>query len=196
MQQSTSRELFAYWDRVRNGRIAPCRFDIDPARIASLLPETFIAECASLRGYPFRLAGTKICEQFGWELRGTDLLTLWTLEDRHAVAGLIRDILDNGAVGHVVFRATTRTNREAVFELVLLPLIHNGTAINLLLGAIVAIDPPFWLGAEPLERRELIDLQLHRPGTVPAFMTGGADIARVARVRLRVVEGGAGRERA
>jgi hypothetical protein len=68
MQQPTSRQLYAYWDRVRNGRVAPRRSEVEPAKIAALLPETFIAECAGMLGYRFRLAGTK--RQFGRELRG------------------------------------------------------------------------------------------------------------------------------
>ncbi|MHA1517659.1 MAG: PAS domain-containing protein [Alphaproteobacteria bacterium] len=31
MRQPTSNQLFAYWDHLRNGRIAPRRFDIEPA---------------------------------------------------------------------------------------------------------------------------------------------------------------------
>ena len=45
MQQTTTRQLYAYWDRVRNGRVTPRRFEIEPAKIANLLPETLIAEC-------------------------------------------------------------------------------------------------------------------------------------------------------
>ncbi|MGI8724602.1 MAG: PAS domain-containing protein [Methyloceanibacter sp.] len=59
------KQLYAYWDRVRNGRPAPRRFEIEPAKIAPLLPETFIAQCSSLSGYRFRLVGTRICEHFG-----------------------------------------------------------------------------------------------------------------------------------
>ncbi|WP_372930848.1 PAS domain-containing protein, partial [Methyloceanibacter sp.] len=44
MQQPTSKQLFAYWDHIRNGRIAPRRFEIEPAKIANILRETFIAE--------------------------------------------------------------------------------------------------------------------------------------------------------
>ena len=99
MQQPTSRQLYAYWDRVRNGRIAPRRFEIEPAKIASILPETFIAEGAGLLGYRFRLAGTKICEQFGRELRGADLLGLWEEPDRDAFASLLRNVFTDAAVG-------------------------------------------------------------------------------------------------
>jgi len=191
MQQPTSRQLYAYWDRVRNGRVAPRRFEVEPAKIAALLPETFIAECAGMLGYRFRLAGTKICEQFGRELRGADLLSLWDTDDRDAVASLLRNVFTDAAVGHFVFRAYSRTNRQASFELVLLPLIHTGEAINRVLGAITAIEPPFWLGAEPLSRQEIVEMHLHWPdGAPPPAARSGAEAVRLARRRFRVFEGG------
>lgn len=193
MQQPTSRQLYAYWDRVRNGRLAPRRFEIEPAKIAALLPETFIAESAGQLGYRFRLAGTKICEQFGRELRGADLLSLWEQEDRESVASLLRSVFTDAAVGHGVFRAYARTNRQAGFELVLMPLIHTGETVNRILGAITAIEPPFWLGAEPLLRQEIVELNLHWPDGVPAFVAqGGAEVISLASRRFRVLEGGLG----
>jgi hypothetical protein len=191
MQQPTSRQLYAYWDRVRNGRVAPRRFEIEPAKIAAFLPETFIAECAGMLGYRFRLAGTKICEQFGRELRGADLLGLWEAQDRDAVASLLRNVFTDAAVGHFLFRAYSRTNRPANFELVLLPLIHTGEAINRVLGAITAIEPPFWLGAEPLSRQEIVEMHLHWPdGPPPPAPPSDTEVVRLARRRFRVFEGG------
>lgn len=196
MQQPTSRQLYAYWDRVRNGRVAPRRFEIEPAKIASLLPETFIVEGAGILGYRFRLAGTRICEQFGRELRGADLLGLWKSSDRDAVASLLRNVFSDAAVGHGRFRAYAGNNREANFELIFLPLIHTGEAINRILGAITAIEPPFWLGAEPLLRQEIVELNLHWPDGVPAFMAqGGGEVISLARRRFRVVAGGLGRDK-
>src|SRR5712691_933285 len=113
MQQSTSRQLYAYWDRVRNGRNAPRRFEIEPAKIAPILAETFIAEVTGLFSCRFRLAGTKICEQFGRELRGTDLMSLWGPKDRNAFASLLRNVFSDAAVGKVLFRAYTETHRQA-----------------------------------------------------------------------------------
>jgi len=198
MQQTTSKQLYAYWDRVRNGRRAPQRFEIEPAKIAPLLPETFIAECTGPHGVRFRLAGTKICEQFGRELRGIELLSLWEPDDQEALASLLRSILTGAAMGDVVFQAHTEENRQAKFELVLMPLIHAGHTVNRLLGAISAIDPPFWLGASPLVRQEIIDLDLHWPDATSAFIaTSGrarrphaTDAVRPVRRRFRVYEGG------
>jgi hypothetical protein len=197
MQQLTSRQLYAYWDRVRNGRIAPRRFEIEPAKIASLLPETFIAELTGLRSYRFRLAGTRICEYFGRELRGTDLMSLWSPKDRDAFASLLRTVSTDGAVGQVVFYAYTETHRRAKFELVLMPLTHTSDTINRVLGAVTAIEPPFWLGAAPLTLQEIIEVHLHWPDgapvlTEPAPMAqpAASEIVHFARRRFRVFEGG------
>lgn len=189
MQQPTSRQLYAYWDRVRNGRVAPRRFEIEPAKIAGLLAETFIVEGANLRGFRFRLAGTRICEQFGRELRGVDFMSLWDLRDRDAVASLLRNVLTDAAVGYGSFRAFSRTEREARFEILLMPLIHTGEEISRVLGVITAIEPPFWLGAEPLLRHEIVELKLHWPDGTPAPQQT-ASIVHLDRAKFRVLEGG------
>lgn len=144
-------------------------------------------------GYRFRLAGTKICEQFGRELRGVDLLSLWEASDRDALASLLRNIFSDAAVGYARFRSHTGSNRRADFEFLLLPLIHAGDTINRVLGAITAIDPPFWLGSEPLMRQEIIELNLHWPDGVPAFMAKeGAEVISLAQRRFRLPPGGLG----
>jgi hypothetical protein len=194
MQQPTTRQLYAYWDHVRNGRVAPRRFEIEPSMIAAVLPETFIVEGTGALGYRFRLAGTRICEQFGRELRGADLLSLWQGADRDAVASLLRNVVADGVVGHGHFRAYSCSDRQASFEFVLLPLIHTGDTINRVLGAITAIEPPFWLGAEPLLRQEILELNLHRPDGHPSLPPPASEVISVGSRRFRVLEGGLGGE--
>ncbi len=155
------------------------------------MPETFIAEGAGGLGFRFRLAGTKICEQFGKELRGIDLLSLWDKDDREQIAALLHTVFTDGAVAHGLFRSFTGTNREASFELVLMPLIHAGETINRLLGVITAIEPPFWLCAEPLVRHEIVELHLHWPDGPPEpAPRESAEIVHLSPRRFRVLEGG------
>jgi hypothetical protein len=168
MQQATSRQLYEYWNVTRNGRAAPHRLEIEPAKIASLLPEVFIAECDGLFTYRFRLAGTKICEQFGRELRGCDFLTLWDIEDRNALAAMLRKVSREGAVGHVLCAGQADANRQAKFELVVMPLAHDGEVVTRLLGAMTAIEPPAWLGSAPLQRQRLLEVQLLWPDEAPS----------------------------
>ena len=82
MKQRTSHILFNYWNDVRGDRLAPRRFDIEPSRISKILAETFILERVDSHTYVFRLAGTKICEQFGIEFRGRNFLDFAGDSDR------------------------------------------------------------------------------------------------------------------
>jgi hypothetical protein len=189
MQQPTSRQLYAYWDRVRNGRVAPRRCEIEPAKISALLPEIFIAERTADRRCRFRLAGTRICRQFGRELRGADLLGLWAEDDRVALAAFLRALFTDAAVGYGRFRAYARDDRHVSFEFLLLPLIQRSRTINRMLGAITAIEPPFWLGTEPLLRQELVALNSHRPDAAPSLMKRpGAQVIYLAGRRFRGAE--------
>jgi hypothetical protein len=181
MQQLTSRQLYAYWDRLRNGRPAPARCEIEPANIPALLSETFIAESVSDSVYRFRLAGTRICQQFGRELSGTDLLGLWPDGDREALAHLLRAVCMDSLVGYGNFRAYARADRKVNFEFLLLPLTPRSGNVNQVLGAITAIELPYWLGTEPLLRQELSGLKLHRPHAAPTFgKRGGAEVIYLA----------------
>ncbi|TAN01215.1 MAG: PAS domain-containing protein, partial [Rhizobiaceae bacterium] len=56
MKHSGSVDLFQYWDRLRAGRTAPRRTEIEPADIKSLLADTFILEQDSRGEAVFRLA--------------------------------------------------------------------------------------------------------------------------------------------
>src|SRR5690606_24764284 len=77
MKNDTSRVLFHYWNAIRGTRRAPRRFEIEPARISRILPEAFILEQRDVDTYRFRIAGTRLCELFGMELRGHNFLELW-----------------------------------------------------------------------------------------------------------------------
>jgi hypothetical protein len=102
---------------------------------------------------------------------------------------MLHAVFADGAVGHG--RPFTATNRQATFELVLMPLIHTGETIDRLLGVITAIEPPFWLGGEPLQGHEPIELHLNWPDGPPAHAEReSAEIVRLSPRRFRVLDGG------
>jgi hypothetical protein len=61
MKLDGSIALFQYWDRLRAGRLAPKRTEIEPADIKTLLADTFILEKDARGEAVFRLAGTRLC---------------------------------------------------------------------------------------------------------------------------------------
>jgi hypothetical protein len=64
-------QLNAYWQRQRRGRVMPARADIEPLEIKALLPYLLIADVfddpVRVR---YRLAGTAICDAFGYNIAG------------------------------------------------------------------------------------------------------------------------------
>ena len=68
------RRLRDYWESRQRGRAVPARADIDPAEIKPLLPYLLIADLSAnpLR-VRIRLAGTEVCEAFGFNIAGRRL---------------------------------------------------------------------------------------------------------------------------
>lgn len=196
-------KLLAYWNEVRRGRLAPRRFEIEPSRIAELLPDTFILERVDAETYRFRLAGTRMCELLGSELRGSGFLDSWRAADRSALAGQLSIMSFQGAVGYLTLEAVAADGRSADFEILLLPLIHSPDTIDRFLGIIAPIDPPIWLGAVRFERRQLLSSELIWPDGRPHSIVErlghqapflpevrNARIVRADRRAFRVYDGG------
>ena len=202
MKQPTSRILYNYWNDIRGLRMAPTRFEIEPAQIAPILSETFILERTPDANYPFRLAGTRICERFGQELRGLDFTCL-AGDDRNIVRKALETVTADSAVAVVEFEAETDDGRSAAFEAIVLPLMHPDHQVTRYLGAISAIDAPAWLGAETLSPSGLLGHEIIWPeGRPPGMLDtddrqlpfapelAAARIVRINRRQFRVLDGG------
>ncbi|KAB2939524.1 MAG: PAS domain-containing protein [Hyphomicrobium sp.] len=207
LKHKTSQILLAYWNKVRGNRTTPRRFEIEPARIASILPSTFILERIDAEAYRFRLAGTNVCDIFGTELRGTNFLDGWSAMDRLALIRHLAALAKQGAVERIHMEAAPVARASTPFEVLLLPLRHTGDDIDRVLGALVPLDPPHWLGELPLTSKRIIAHELVWPGGAPTIVDEGrvrndvpvllpADHARIVRSerrQFRVFEGGLGR---
>ena len=203
MKQTASLWLFTYWNELRRGRKAPNRFEVDPMKIGPLLPETFILETGSNpQDCRFRLAGTRLCEAYGHDLKGRDFLSFWKERNDHeAIASLLMTISEDGSAGLLEMTAINQNRESCKFEILLLPLVHSGGRVNRIMGCMSAISEPSWLGSKPLIAQKLDDLELIWPDAKPKFaMAGDENLAVIpsgqgrivtAKGRLfRVVEGG------
>ena len=205
LQHKTSQALFAYWDKVRADRATPRRFEIEPGKIAGILPSTFILERIDAETYRFRLAGTHVCELFGVELRGTNFLDGWSAVDRISLVRHLAALVKQGAVETLHMEAAPVARGSSPFEVVLLPLRHSGEDIDRILGGFSALDAPHWLGELPLAAKRIIAHELTWPAGGPKVAehtmspqapvmlpTRHARIVRSERRQFRVFEGGRG----
>jgi hypothetical protein len=167
MRRRTSQTLFDYWNEVRGDRLAPRRFDIEPARISSILAETFILERLDPHTFRFRLAGTRICEIFGQELRNTSFLQLFPADDRLHLGRQLGTIAEQGGVCVVEFRASAGDRKSVLFECMILPLTDPRGVVTRYLGAISPSENPEWLGTEAVSIRSLVRDELIWPDGRP-----------------------------
>ena len=203
MRHKTSQILFAYWNEVRAGRLAPRRFDIEPSRIADVLSDALILERVDFETFRFRLAGTRLCEHLGSDVRGSNMFDLFDEPGRITLERHCAAICKQGAVGVFTLAADLPSGVTAEFELVQLPLIHTNETIDRLLGA---MSPLRALERIPAGTRwRLTESDLIWPDGRPHQIAGAmslptqtpfadhirrARIVRVDRRQFRVYDGG------
>jgi hypothetical protein len=169
MRQDGSIKLFQYWDRLRNGRPAPKRTDIEPADIKSLLADTFILEKDSRGEAVFRLAGTRLCAVFGREMKGFSFASLWPAKDQQMIGRLTQSAFVAKSVIIITFDGLSHGGRFNSFELLLLPL-DGGHGHPRSLGALMPAAKPFWLGADPIVECHISALRVVDPDREPLFL--------------------------
>ncbi len=173
MKHKTNKALFAYWDSVRAHRQAPQRFEIDPSKISAILPYTFILERRDAETFSFRLAGTRICDIFGHELRGSNFLDSWDTIDRLPLLRQFSTLTRQGSVG-VIYLEIAATGEESIeCEVLLLPLRHTRDTIDRVLGSFAPLQSPAWLGEKAVVSKRVIANELVWPLRDP-----GAGISR------------------
>ena len=163
MQKQSTKTLYDYWNTLRGSRSAPDRRDIDPTKIRGALANTFILELNDNREFDFRLAGSHICAAYSRELKGRSFTRLWHPRDRDAMETLVRAVTEDHAVALITFQGITSLNTKLAVETILLPVRHNGSTQTRLLGAMTAMDEPYWFGSQPIVEQRITGLRLIWP---------------------------------
>lgn len=188
MKHPSARALLAYWDRLRNGRAAPERAEIDPAEIGRLLGDIFLLENGDNPRHAVRLAGTRLCALIGHEMRGRGLGAFFAAEDRPTLFGLLEAVADGQIPAVASLLGETDDGRSVDLEMLLLPLRHRGRTHARMFGSIVPLDVPYWTGTEPLARLRIKTLRMIHP--VDRGTDSATTIRQPGSARLRVVQGG------
>jgi hypothetical protein len=121
MKHPSTNAYFAYWDGKRAGERAPDRSAIEPGDIRDLLGDIFVLSYDSHAGFPFRVAGTRVCALFGRDLKDKSFLSLFSGESRQEMEDIATVVAEEtlGALAGVSTR--TPSGGTAHLELLLLP---------------------------------------------------------------------------
>jgi hypothetical protein len=163
MKHSATRALHAYWDRLRAGRAAPERSDVDPGAIRTLLGDVFLLELGGKDRHVVRLAGTRICTLLGRELKERPFAEPFAAADWQDLFAVLDGVSEFSTPAVVSVRGETQDGRSIDLEMLLLPLRHRGRTQVRLLGSLVAGEWPYWAGQVPLAQFRLLTVRHLRP---------------------------------
>lgn len=187
---------------MRGRRQAPRRFEIDPSKISAILPYTFILERHDAETFRFRLAGTRMCDIFGHELRGTNFLDGWDTIDRLPLLRQFSSLVRKATAGSFCVEVGAPGERSVECEVLLLPLVHTGDAIDRVLGCFAPMESAGWFGVKPVETKRITAHELvwpngdppseiSRPKEPPPLVPFPAGrVVRANRRQFRVFDGG------
>jgi hypothetical protein len=140
MKHPSNREFFAYWDGKRGEARAPDRSDIEPGAVRELLGDIFVLSYDGDAGYPFRVAGTRVCALLGRDLKDKSFSALFAPESRREIAEIVAVVAEEllGAVAGIT--ATLQDGSPAHLELLLLPFNTRAHTPMSLTGLLAPFD--------------------------------------------------------
>jgi hypothetical protein len=151
MRVQTTIEIFDYWNRIRGAADAPLKSQVEPSAVPHLLQSLFILEAREDGDIVFRLAGTRICDLFGRDLRGERFSSLWAHGQHADIERTAMGVMDHAMPA--LFNATgySTVGHQASFEIIMMPLRSSHGACDRVLGAIAPVATASWLEIVPLE---------------------------------------------
>ena len=136
---SDSLRLVEAWQRWRGDRLLPDRSDLDLVDIKLLLPRICLVEVRSATEAVFRLAGSQIREELGFELTGQNYVELSEPESRVERGRLLWAEVRQPCGAVMLYRHYYASGFELPAEIVSLPLNPDKAGSPMLVVALVTV---------------------------------------------------------
>ena len=138
MKHTTSRELFEYWNRRRDGKNVPLRTDIEPFDLGRKLVDTFLIQIDRTGEAKYRFCGSNIANRYGRDLTGEDFLLAWSMEEREDITTNLKQMLQTGNGFTAGVAAETAGGGLINYELTILPL-RGDSEIDQAIGSLIRV---------------------------------------------------------
>jgi hypothetical protein len=162
MKHKNSHLLVGYWSRLRKGRDVPDQTDIEPRAIKRMLSQLFILDASEPAEASYRLAGTSVCERFGFELRGTNFLAHWESQSSVALASLMKQALRLRQPICLSSIGATQDNGMVEMERVLAPVSFGSDQPTRFIGMVQVLSDPAPLTGRAIVFERLVGSQIVR----------------------------------
>jgi hypothetical protein len=145
MKHPSNRDFFAYWDERRGYGRAPDRSDIEPAAVRELLGDIFVLSCDAETGFPFRMAGTRLCALLGSDVKNQSFPAQFAPQSRGEIEEIVTIVCEEMMPAIAGIRALSPDGSTAHLELLLLPFnarAHEPISLTGLLAPFGQIQGP------------------------------------------------------
>ncbi|MFT4151905.1 MAG: PAS domain-containing protein [Paracoccaceae bacterium] len=141
-------QIRAYWEALRGTASFPRRDQIDPRGIAGALDQTFLIERIAPGLARFRLAGMRLSDGMGMDLRGMPVSALIAPPDRDRFARALEPVFATPSILDARLRAERSPGRPArMARMLVLPLGDRNGQPVLALGCLALADADEGRGA-------------------------------------------------
>ncbi len=174
--------LLRAFEKMRGGRSAPRREDLDLKQMRKLVPGLFIAEhCASSGDFRWRLAGTAVCALMGHEVTGSVVAEGWDKFDGNTIRRFLAGVSGTHKPGLLRMRFLTDRGQWIVAEMSAVPLMAADGLSTQVLGGLFTFPDPELKHFDEVTAREIVSAR-NSSGETPAIPTENR--------RFRVINGG------
>lgn len=136
---SPLRQAEAYWSALRRGDEIPSRSQVDPRGLENILSQTFILERVAPGIARFRLAGQRVNELAGMEVRGMPLTAFFTVDARKTISAALEHMFEDPSILEFDLKTeATRMRGSRTARMILLPLRSDLGDVSRALGVLVS----------------------------------------------------------
>jgi hypothetical protein len=137
MNTAILNDLRAYWEKLRGDRIAPYRAELDPRSFEAALEHMFILERLNPTQVRIRLAGMRICEIMGMEVRGMPPEALIDPDHRQSLTDLLDSVFNTPAIAEIDLEMHDPSGIASDARMLILPLRSDFGEMTRAIGCLV-----------------------------------------------------------
>ena len=142
-QTASVRELLSHWIAIHPGDRIPARAEFDPLSVPRVLPSLVLTD-VERDPYRFRVRvmGTAVVEAMGEDFTGRYLDEVWPNADEQLLVRHRVEVVESGLPNYRYGVSPTSFRLDfAALERVFLPFAANGEDVDVILSAIVYMQP-------------------------------------------------------
>lgn len=136
------KQIEAYWEGLRMGRMVPQRSEVDPRGIERALEYTFVLERIAPGLARFRLSGLHLNDLLGMEVRGMPFTSFFTPAARQTIMDTLEAVFDGPQTAELTLAGERSIGKPVLdAKLILLPLRSDLGEITRIMGCLVSSGP-------------------------------------------------------